>query len=119
MAKLFFRNVAFDSDAEYEVRFRVKVVKDVRAGAAFRAALGPAGAKEITNLGEGTNAENALAVIEKRTDEVDGEWTWYSFPPVRLKESFAFEFGSGPWNHGGGTGATREVLLDGVEVVRK
>ena len=119
MAKLFFRNVAFDRDARYEVRFRAKVVKGDREGAAFRAALGPAGAKEITNLGEGTNAENALAVIEKRTDEVDGEWAWYAFPPVRLKESFAFEFGSGPWNHGGGTGATKEVLLDRVEIVRK
>ena len=119
MAKLFFRNVAFDPEANYEVRFRVKVVKGGNEGAAFRAALGEDGAKEITNLGEGGNSKGALAVIEKRTGEVGDAWSWYAFAPVKLKENFAFELGSGPWEHGGGIGATKEVLLDKVEIIRR
>ena len=119
MLRLSFRNVAFDADAAYTVRFRVKVEKDgegAKEKAAFRATLGPAGAKAITNLGESEGSTTFAEAIEKTTAEVEDGWAWYSFRPTKLKESFAFEIGSGPWNHGGGIGATKRVLFDRLEI---
>ena len=45
-------------------------------------------------------------------------YAWYEFAPIPLNDSMVFEFGSGPWERGGGIGATKEVRLDRVEISR-
>ena len=100
MARLAFRNVAFDAEATYEVSFRAKVVKGTRDGAAFRATLGD-------------------EAIERRCGEIGDDWQRYAFKPRRLTDDLTFEFGSGPWERGGGTGTTKEVVLGNIEIVRK
>ena len=120
MIRLDFRNIAYDADAEYELRLRVKVEKGDRIGAAFRATLGPKGAKAGAILDiDGTTREGAVSeAIEKRTDEVDGGWDWYAFKPRRFHDDDRFSFASGAWESGGGAGTTKSVLLDVVELRR-
>ena len=119
MVKLNFANVAFDEKVPYRVRFRAKVVKDSGDGAAFRATFGKAGAPvEITNLGAAQETKGVGEAIEKRVGEVADGYQWYEFSPVVLTTKHVFEFGSGPWERGGGIGATKEVRLDCVEIVR-
>ena len=119
MVKLDFANVAFDEKAKYKVRFRAKVVKDAGDGAAFRATFGKAGAPvEITNLGAAQETKGKGEAIEKRVGEVAEGYQWYEFRPVVPTQKHVFEFGSGPWEWGGGIGATKEVRLDCVEIVR-
>ena len=45
-------------------------------------------------------------------------YVWYEFHPTVLNDRMVFEFGSGPWERGGGIGATKEVRLDVVEISR-
>ena len=45
-------------------------------------------------------------------------YAWYEFHPTLLNDRMVFEFGSGPWERGGGIGATKEVRLDRVEISR-
>jgi len=119
MARLDFANVAFDEDVPYRVRFRVKVVRDAGDGAAFRATFAKAGAPvAIANLGESKATKGVGEVIEKRVSEVEDGYRWYEFQPAVLTQRHVFEFGSGPWNRGGGIGATKEVRLDCVEIAR-
>ena len=119
MVTLNFANVAFDAGVPYKVRFRAKVVRDGGDGAAFRATLAKAGAPvEITNIGESQGSKGAGEAIEKRVSEVEDGYRWYEFRPVVLTPKHVFEFGSGPWERGGGIGATKEVRLDCVEISR-
>ena len=119
MVRLDFANVAFDGNVPYKVRFRAKVVRDSGDGAAFRATFGKAGAPvEIANLGEAQNAKGKGEAIEKRVSEVPDGYQWYEFRPAVLTPKHVFEFGSGPWDRGGGIGATKEVRLDCVEISR-
>ena len=119
MVQLNFANVAFDKDVPYTVRFRVKVVRDDGDGAAFRATLAKAGAPvAITNLGESQDAKGKGEAIEKRVGEVKDGYQWYAFRPTTLTPKHMFSFGSGPWERGGGIGATKEVRLDCVEISR-
>ena len=119
MVALNFANVAFDEKVPYRVRFRAKVVRDKGDGAAFRATLAKAGAPvAITNIGESQESKGAGEAIEKRVSEVEDGYRWYEFRPVALTPKHVFEFGSGPWERGGGIGATKEVRLDCVEIAR-
>ena len=119
MVQLNFANVAFDKDVPYVVRFRVKVVRDDGDGAAFRATLAKAGAAvPIANLGESQEVKGAGEAIELRVGEVKDGYQWYAFRPTTLTPKHVFAFGSGPWERGGGIGATKEVRLDCVEISR-
>ena len=119
MVNLNFANVAFDGGVSYVVRFRVKVVKDEGDGAAFRATLAKAGAPApITNLGASQEAKGAGEVIEPKVSEVGDGYRWYEFRPTALTPKHIFQIGSGPWERGGGIGATKDVRLDCVEIVR-
>ena len=120
MARLEFSKVAFDEGVPYKVRFRAKVVRDGNKGAAFRATLAEKGSKPVavTNLGEAQTLGSGGEAIERNVDEVGDGYAWYEFHPVLLKDNLVFEFGSGPWPHGGGVGATKEVRLDVVEISR-
>ena len=118
MIRLDFKNVAYDADAEYELRFRVKVRKGGRIGEAFQATLGPLGSKVILDI-DGTTADGAVTeAVNRRTDEVGDDWAWYAFKPRRLTDKDRFSFGSGSWDRGGGIGTTEVVLLDAVELRR-
>ena len=120
MARLEFSKVAFDDGVPYKVRFRAKVVRDGGKGAAFRATLAKRGAKPvaITNLGEAQTLGKGGEAIERSVDEVGDGYVWYEFRPTVLNDKLVFEFGSGPWERGGGIGATKEVRLDVVEISR-
>ena len=120
MARLEFSKVAFDDGVPYKVRFRAKVVRDGGKGAAFRATLAERGAKPvaITNLGEAQTLGKGGEAIERNVDEVGDGYAWYEFRPTALNDKLVFEFGSGPWERGGGIGATKEVRLDVVEISR-
>ena len=98
----------------------MKVVRDGGKGAAFRATLAERGAKPvaITNLGEAQTLGSGGEAIERRVDEVGDGYVWYEFHPTVLNDRMVFEFGSGPWERGGGIGATKEVRLDVVEISR-
>ena len=121
MARLEFSKVAFDEGVPYKVRFRAKVVRDGGKGAAFRATLAERGAKPVavTNLGEAQTLGKGGEVVERNVDEVGDGYAWYEFRPVALNDKLVFEFGSGPWERGGGIGATKEVRLDVVEISRQ
>jgi len=118
MARLEFAKVAFDKGVPYRVRFRAKVVRDGDKGAAFRATLAEKGAKPvaITNLGEAQTLGVGGEAIERTVDRVGDGYAWYEFHPTVLNDRMVFEFGSGPWERGGGIGATKEVRLDVVEI---
>lgn len=121
MARLEFSRVAFDEGVPYKVRFRAKVVRDGGKGAAFRATLAERGAKPvaITNLGEAQTLGRGGEAIERNVDEVGDGYAWYEFRPTVLNDKLVFEFGYGPWERGGGIGATKEVRLDVVEISRQ
>ena len=57
-------------------------------------------------------------IISKRVGEVKDGYQWYAFRPTTLTPKHMFSFGSGPWERGGGIGATKEVRLDCVEISR-
>ena len=120
MARLEFSKVAFDEGVPYKVRFRAKVVRDGGKGAAFRATLAEKGSKPvaITNLGEAQTLGVGGEAIERTVDQVGDGYVWYEFHPTMLNDRMVFEFGSGPWERGGGIGATKEVRLDRVEISR-
>ena len=120
MARLEFSKVAFDEGVPYKVRFRAKVVRDGDKGAAFRAMLAKRRAKPVavTNLGEAQTLGTVGEAIERTVDQVGDGYAWYEFAPVPLNDDIVFEFGSGPWERGGGIGATKEVRLDRVEIAR-
>ena len=120
MARLEFSKVAYDRGVPYKVRFRAKVVRDGGTGAAFRATLAGKGAKPvaITNLGEAQTLGVGGEAVERTVDQVEDGFAWYEFRPVELTDDMVFEFGSGPWERGGGIGATKEVRLDRVEISR-
>ena len=120
MARLEFSKVAFDEGVPYRVRFRAKVVRDGGRGAAFRATLAKKGTTPvaITNLGEAQVLGKGGEAIERNVDEVEDGYVWYEFHPTVLNDRMVFEFGSGPWERGGGIGATKEVRLDRVEISR-
>ena len=120
MARLEFSKVVFDEGVPYRVRFRAKVVRDGGNGAAFRATLAKKGANPvaITNLGEAQVLGKGGEAIERNVDEVEVGYVWYEFHPTVLNDRMVFEFGSGPWERGGGIGATKEVRLDRVEIFR-
>ena len=118
MARLEFSKVAYDDGVPYRVRFRAKVVRDGGGGAAFRATLAKKGAKPVavTNLGEAQTLGVVGEAVERTVDQVGDGYAWYEFAPVALGDDMVFEFGSGPWERGGGIGATKEVRLDCVEI---
>lgn len=118
MVKLPFENVAFDSEADYEVSFRCKVEKVGGDGEAFRATMGVAGSRQVANLGEGESEGTQFASISRKVSETSGNWEWYSFPPMKLKANYAFLFGSGRWSQGGGAETTKRVLLDRICIRR-
>ena len=120
MARLEFSKVAFDEGVPYDVRFRVKVVRAGDSGAAFRATLAAKGKKHVavTNLGEAQTLGRGGEMIEKNVNEVGEGYAWYAFRSAVLSSNLVFEIGSGPWDRGGGIGATKEVRLDCVEISR-
>lgn len=103
-----FRHVAYDAAARYAIKFRVKVERDVRNGAAFQARLGPSG-----------NGSRDAEELVPDVGDVGTGWTWYAFEPRTLRDDLEFTFGSGPWDKGGGIGTTKAVYFDRLEIVRK
>ena len=116
--KLYFSNVAFDDDAEYEIAFRCKTLRDKGDGEAFQAALGPIDSKVVTGKAEADSQPGVSELITRKVSEVSGGWEWYKFRPRKLTEDLVFAFGSGSWKRGGGIGATKGVLLDRVRFRR-
>ena len=99
--KLSFSNVAYDSDAEYVVRFRAKV--DPASG----------------GKGEAFNAEFAGMRISPTVEEAGTGWKWYAYKPLKLKDSNVFHFKSGRFSKGGGRGAVNATYIDQLEISRK
>ena len=118
VTRLPFRNVAFDTDAEYEVAFRCKVEKGTGEGEAFQAALGFDGGRTTTDVNDVGGLGSGSERVTRKTSEVSGEWEWYAFRPRRLDENLVFAFGSGDWKRGGGNGVTKGVLLDRIRFRR-
>lgn len=116
--KIYLRNVAFDADAEYEISFRCKVEKDAGEGEAFQSALGPAGARQTSDINDVGDLSNVSELITRTTSEVSGDWEWYAFRPRKLDENMVFAFGSGDWKRGGGNGVTKGVMLDRIRFRR-
>lgn len=116
--KLYFSNVAFDDDAEYEIAFRCKTLRDKGDGEAFQAALGPMDSKVVAGKAEVDSQPGVSELITRRVSEVSDGWEWYKFRPRKLTEDLVFAFGSGSWKRGGGIGATKGVLLDRVRFRR-
>ena len=93
-----FSNVAYDSDRKYKIRFRAKVAK----------------AKD--GKGEAFNVEFAGRRIAPTVADVADGWQWYEFAPVKLKDSFSFEFKPGRFAKGGGRTAVDAVYFDRMEI---
>ena len=98
---LSFGNVAYDADADYEVRFRAKV-DPVPGGA-----------------GEAFNAEFAGMRIAPTVAEAGEGWKWYSYRPLRLRDANVFRFKNGRFSKGGGRGAVKATYIDTLEIRRK
>ena len=96
--ELDFGHVAFDEDRRYVVRFRAKVAK----------------AKD--GKGEAFNAQFAGRRIAPDVSDVADGWNWYSFPPVKLSESYSFTLRSGRFAKGGGRTAVDSVFIDRLEI---
>ena len=96
-----FSNVAFDSDRKYVIRFRVKV------------------AKAKNGKGEAFNAEFGGRRIAPTVAEVADGWQWYEFAPMKLKDSFIFDFKPGRFAKGGGRTAVDAVYFDRMEIKAK
>ena len=48
--------------------------------------------------------------------EVADGWQWYEFAPMKLKDSFTFDFKPGRFAKGGGRGAVDAVYFDRMEI---
>lgn len=96
--ELDFGHVAFDDDRRYRVRFRAKV------------------AKAKGGKGEAFNAQFADHRIAPDVSDVADGWNWYSFPPVKLRESYSFTLRSGRFANGGGRAAVDAVFIDRLEI---
>ena len=93
-----FSNVAFDGDRRYVIRFRAKV------------------AKAKNGKGEAFNAEFGGRRIAPTVAEVADGWQWYEFAPMKLKDSFTFDFKPGRFAKGGGRTAVDAVYFDRMEI---
>ena len=93
-----FSNVAFDDDRKYVIRFRAKV------------------AKAKNGRGEAFNAEFGGKRIAPTVAEVADGWQWYEFAPMKLKDSFSFDFKPGRFAKGGGRTAVDAVYFDRMEI---
>ena len=93
-----FSNVAFDGDRRYVIRFRAKVEK----------------AKN--GKGEAFNAEFGGRRIAPTVAAVADGWQWYEFAPMKLKDSFTFDFKPGRFAKGGGRTAVDAVYFDRMEI---
>ena len=100
-ANVFFGSVAFDAEARYRVRVRIRCerAEDGR-GEAFNCTLGGNG-------------------LRRRIEEVKDGWQWYEFPARKLNDGLVFTFRSGRFGEGGGAPAVKGVFLDAVEIVRE
>ena len=94
-------NLAFDPEATYRVRVRVKVERQPDGkGEAFAAHLGK-------------------HRIAKRTEEIpDDGYHWYPLATTNLVKSMLFEFQSGRYENGGGRTAVKAVWLHQLEFTR-
>ena len=95
-------NLAYDRDAEYRIRIRVKVERvEGGKGEAFRAHLGK---------------KNALAVNVK--DVPDDTYRWYDLGTAKLTPDMVFEFANGRFANGGGRTAVKATWIDCLEFTR-
>ncbi len=96
-------NLAYDRDAEYRIRIRVKVERvEGGKGEAFRAHLG---------------RKNIVAVNVK--DVPDDTYRWYDLGTAKLTPDMVFEFSNGRFANGGGRTAVKATWIDCLEFTRK
>ncbi len=95
-------NLAYDRDAEYRIRIRVKVERvEGGKGEAFWAHLGR---KNI--------------VVVKVEDIPDDQYRWYDLGTARLTPDMVFEFSNGRFANGGGRTAVKATWIDCLEFIR-
>jgi hypothetical protein len=103
VAKLAFANVAFDPDALYRLRVRLRVAKAENGrGEAFYASLD----KDFKPVLE------AYADVQSVADG----YAWYDLGVTKLSENMTFGLGCGRYAKGGGRTATENVFLDGLSL---
>ena len=96
-------NLAYDRDAEYRIRIRVKVERvEGGKGEAFWAHLG---------------RKNVVAVnVENVPDDT---YRWYDLGTAKLTPDMVFEFSNGRFANGGGRTAVKATWIDCLEFTRK
>ena len=103
-AAVYFSNVAFDDDAKYRIRFRVRAdASENGKGEAFCCRLLRSGGLHVA----------------PRIEDIGGDWRWYELPSVKLHEDMVLSFASGRFAKGGGSPAVKGVRIDQVEIVRE